>query len=134
MLELITARKPIEKGSYIVKVVRNSIDKTKELYGLHETLDPILISGSTLKGFKKFVDLSMKCLEESRADRPKMSDVVKELEDMLQLASLNATAESAEASTSSIYDEITKGSPKQLYSNESFDSTVAPLQPKNDPK
>ncbi|KAF7842841.1 putative leucine-rich repeat receptor-like protein kinase [Senna tora] len=132
MLELITARKPIERGKYIVKVVRNSIDRTKDLYGLHEFLDPVIINlGSTLKGMEKFIDLSLMCLEDSSADRPTMNEVVKELENLLHSAGFNATAESSTAaSTSSSYDEITTGSSQHLYSNESFDSSVVPLQQK----
>lgn len=128
LLELITARKPIQRGKYIVKVVRNLIDKTQDLYGLHEIIDPVIIdSGSTtLKGVEKLVDLSMKCLEESGADRPTMSDVVKEIESLLHLADLNDIAES-EASNSTSYDEIIRGSSQKLYSNESFDSSVVPL-------
>ena len=65
ILELITARKPIERGKYIVKVVRSTIDKTKDLYGLHKIIDPAICSGSTLEGFEKFVDLAMECVEDS---------------------------------------------------------------------
>ncbi|XP_061354222.1 leucine-rich repeat receptor protein kinase HPCA1-like [Gastrolobium bilobum] len=134
MLELITAKKPIERGKYIVKVVRNAIDKTKDFYGLHELIDPTIGSGSTMKGFEKFVDLAMKCVEESGADRPTMSDVVKEIEDMLQSAGLNSTSE-PEVSTSSIYKcyEVSMGSPHHPYSNESFDSSTEHLHPKNEP-
>jgi hypothetical protein len=46
LLELITARRSIERGKYIVKEVRNAIDKTKELYNLHEILDPAIGLGT----------------------------------------------------------------------------------------
>ncbi|MCI36204.1 putative leucine-rich repeat receptor-like protein kinase, partial [Trifolium medium] len=65
MLELITARMPIERGKYIVKMVTNTIDKTKELYGLDEILDPVTDFKASLKSFEKFMDLTMKCVEES---------------------------------------------------------------------
>ncbi|RDX94881.1 putative leucine-rich repeat receptor-like protein kinase, partial [Mucuna pruriens] len=108
MLELITARKPIERGKYIVKVVKNMIDKAKHLYGLHEIIDPAICSGSTLEGFEKFVDLAMECLQESGADRPTMSDVVKEIEDMSRSVGLNLTSESvASPSSSDRYQEDT---------------------------
>ena len=133
MLELVTAKKPIEKGKYIVKVVRNAIDKTKELYGLHEVLDPTIGLGPTLKGFEKFVDLAMRCLEETGANRPTMTEVVKEIESILESVGLNPAAESG-PSTSASFEELSKGSANQPYSNESFDSSaglsVQAIQPK----
>ncbi|KAL2341486.1 hypothetical protein Fmac_009426 [Flemingia macrophylla] len=101
MLELITARKPIERGKHIVKVVRNTIDKTKDLYGLHQIIDPAICSGSTLEGFEKFVDLAMECVEVSGVDRPAMSDVVKEIEEMLQSVGLHLPSESVTSTSSS---------------------------------
>ncbi|RVW44292.1 putative leucine-rich repeat receptor-like protein kinase [Vitis vinifera] len=84
MLELISARKPIERGKYIVKEVKIEMDKTKDLYNLQGLLDPTL--GTTLGGFNKFVDLALRCVEESGADRPRMGEVVKEIENIMQLA------------------------------------------------
>ena len=66
-----------------MKVVRSTIDKTKVLYGLHEIINPIICSRSTLERFEKFMDLAMKCVEDSIVNRPAMSDVVKKIEDML---------------------------------------------------
>lgn len=132
MVELITARKPLERGKYIVKVVRNAIDETKDLYGLHGIIDPAIISSrSTLKGFEKFVDLAMKCLEESGADRPTMSDVVKEIGEIFQSAGLNPTSDQSAASTSSSfkYCNVSTGSPHDLYSNEFFDTSAEHLHP-----
>ncbi|XP_010252244.1 PREDICTED: probable leucine-rich repeat receptor-like protein kinase At5g49770 isoform X2 [Nelumbo nucifera] len=104
MLELITARKPIEHGKYIVREVKAIMDKTKDLYGLHELLDPVLGSISTsLKGFEEFVDLAMRCLQESTADRPLMSEVVKEIEGIMKFSGLNTTDDFA--STSESYGE-----------------------------
>ena len=130
MLELITARKPIEHGKYIVKVVRTAIDKTKDLYGLHELLDrTIIISGSTLKGFVKFVDLAMSCLQESGVDRPSMSDVAKEIEVIFRSAGLDPIADSeASTSTSFRHNEVTESS-NNPYSNESLYSTAEQLRP-----
>uniref|UniRef100_A0A2N9HJQ1 non-specific serine/threonine protein kinase n=1 Tax=Fagus sylvatica TaxID=28930 RepID=A0A2N9HJQ1_FAGSY len=51
MLELITARKPIEKGKYIVREVQEAMDKTKDLYNLHEFLDPSHWFGNNPKRF-----------------------------------------------------------------------------------
>ena len=49
LLELITARRPIKRGKYMVKEVRNAMDKTKELYNLHEILDPAIGLETMLK-------------------------------------------------------------------------------------
>lgn len=120
MLELMTARRPIERGKYIVKVVRNAIDKTKDLYGLKEILDPTIDLGTSVSSFEKFVDLAMQCVEESSTNRPSMNSVVKEIENMLQLAGSNPNADSA--STSSSYN--VSGNSLHPYDNEYFDSSV----------
>jgi len=130
VLELITAKRPIERGKYIVKVVRNTIDKTKDLYGLHEIIDPAICSGSTLQGFEKFVDLAMECLQDSGVDRPTMSEVVKEIEEMLRSLGLNLTSELAASSSSSHrFHEVSIVSSQQdhLYSNESVVSSAENL-------
>ena len=120
MLELISARRPIEHGKYIVKQARDAIDMTKGLCGLHEIIDPSIGLGSTLHGFDKFVDLAMKCVQESGADRPKMSEAVRQLENILQSAGSNPTDESA--SVSSSYEEVSRVSSScHPYSSESFD-------------
>jgi serine/threonine protein kinase len=107
LLELITGRRPIERGKYIVKEVRNVMDKTKELYNLHEVLDPAIGLGTTLKGLEKFVDLAMRCVEETGAKRPTMGEVVKEIENIMQLFGLNPIVESA--STSETFEVVGKG-------------------------
>ncbi|KAK7363901.1 hypothetical protein VNO77_06061 [Canavalia gladiata] len=132
MLELISARRPLERGRYIVKEVKNALDKTKDLYGLHEIIDSAIGLASTLSGFEKFVDLTMKCVEESGSDRPKMSDVVREIENILKLVGSNPTDESP--SISSSY-EVSQGSSSHPYtSTESFDLSAGLPYPKIDPK
>ncbi|GMP63453.1 hypothetical protein CsSME_00025143 [Camellia sinensis var. sinensis] len=101
MIELITAKQPIEKGKYIVREVRLKIDKSKDLYDLHEIIDPNIL-GTTLKGLEKFVDLAMRCVEEGAA-RPTMGEVVKEIENIMQIAGWNPNADSV--STSVCYEE-----------------------------
>ena len=118
MLEILTGRRPIERGKYIVREIKMAMDKKKDLYNLYEILDPTIGLGTTLKGFEKFVDLSLRCVEESGADRPSMREVVKEIEYILQLAGLNPNAE-FEASSAS-YDDASKGY-QHPYGNESFD-------------
>lgn len=119
MLELITARKPIERGNYIVKVVRNAIDKTKDLYGLLEILDPNIGLGSTLSGFNKFMDVTMSCVQDSVAHRPAMGEVVKEIENILQLAGINPNTESRPTS----FEVAVPGCTAYPYSNESTESS-----------
>ncbi|KAK2394474.1 leucine-rich repeat receptor protein kinase HPCA1 [Trifolium repens] len=118
MLELITARRPIERGKYIVKVVKNSLDKTKELYGLKEIIDPIIDFKASLNSFEKFIDLTMKCVEESSSNRPSMNHAFKEIENMLLLAGTNPN----DVSASSSYNA--SGSSMHPYDNEYFDSSV----------
>ncbi|XVE89312.1 hypothetical protein DITRI_Ditri19aG0192300 [Diplodiscus trichospermus] len=131
MLEIITARKPIERGKYIVREVRMSMDTTKSLYNLQEILDPSIGLETTPKGLELFVDLAMRCAEEAGADRPTMGEVVKEIENIMQLAGLNPNAESA--SSSATYEEATKGATLHPYSDESFDYTGAFLATKIEP-
>ncbi|XWS18045.1 hypothetical protein CRYUN_Cryun32bG0008500 [Craigia yunnanensis] len=118
MLEITTARRPIERGKYIVREVRMSMDKTKSLYNLQEILDPTIGLGTTPKGLEKFVDLAMRCVEESGADRPTMGEVVKEIESIMQLGGMNPNADSA--SSSATYEDATKGASLHPYNDESF--------------
>ena len=117
MLELITGRRPIERGRYIVREVKLIMDVTKDLYNLQEILDPGIALDTSLKGLSKFVDLAMKCVRESGDDRPTMGEVVKEIENILQLAGLNPNAESA--SSSATYEDASKGR-THPYSEEAF--------------
>nr|XP_043621505.1 leucine-rich repeat receptor protein kinase HPCA1-like [Erigeron canadensis] len=116
LLELITARNPIEKGKYIVKKVKQAMDKSKELYNLHDVLDPIIGLTTQLKGLERFVDLSLRCVEETGDHRPTMSDVVKEIEGIMELNGFNPNAESA---ANSAEDFTTRGS-DHLYTNDSL--------------
>ncbi|MFS7931797.1 putative protein kinase RLK-Pelle-LRR-VIII-1 family [Helianthus anomalus] len=98
MLELVTAKLPIVKGKYIVREVRLAMDKTdEEEYGLRELLDPNL-KDSFLTGFGRFIQLAMQCVEESAADRPTMSDIVKVLENILKSDGLHTSSSSASSS------------------------------------
>lgn len=85
MLELITSRLPIEKGKYIVREVRTALNKDdKELCGLRDLIDPVLVKSGSLIGFQRFVELALLCVEDSSYDRPTMNDIVKELEIILK--------------------------------------------------
>lgn len=107
MLEMITARNPIEKGKYIVREVKESMDKEKPLYNLREVLDPTIGLSTELQGLERFVDIALRCVEETGNQRPKMNEVVKEIENIMELAGFNPNAESA--STSESYEGSSKG-------------------------
>lgn len=100
MLELITARNPIEKGKYIVREVKENMDKRKDLYNLREVLDPTIGLTNELQGLEKFVDIALRCVEDTGHQRPRMSEVVKEIENIMELAGFNPNAESASTSES----------------------------------
>ncbi|XP_022897042.1 probable leucine-rich repeat receptor-like protein kinase At5g49770 isoform X2 [Olea europaea var. sylvestris] len=117
LLELLTARSPIEKGKYIVREVKLAMDKTKEMYKLQQILDPVIASSMAARSLEKFVDLALNCVEESGVNRPTMSEVVKEIENIMELAGLNPNTESA--STSASYEGESKGSGNP-YTNESL--------------
>nr|XP_043610443.1 leucine-rich repeat receptor protein kinase HPCA1 [Erigeron canadensis] len=99
MLELITARPPISKGKYIVREVRLALDKTNEdEYELRKLLDSSIRNMTHLTGFRRFIQLAMQCVEDSAADRPTMSDVVKALETILISDGLHTDSTSASSS------------------------------------
>ncbi|XP_074309242.1 leucine-rich repeat receptor protein kinase HPCA1-like isoform X4 [Silene latifolia] len=108
MLEMITARIPIQKGKYIVKEIKTAIDRTKDLYSLQELIDPILLSSATpLVGLEKFVDLALNCVQDSGVDRPTMGELVQEFENIVKLAGMNPSAESGPLSCT--YDGASGG-------------------------
>ncbi|KAI3695001.1 hypothetical protein L1987_77988 [Smallanthus sonchifolius] len=85
---LLTARSPIHKGKYIVREVKEAIDKSGDPNGLYTILDPSLGSFQKLGGMTKFVNLAMSCVQDSGADRPRMGEVVREIENIIDLAVL----------------------------------------------
>lgn len=118
MLELITARQPIEKGKYIVREVKMAIKRNdEEFYGLKEMLDPLILSTASLTSFGRFVELAIKCVEDSAAHRPTMSEVVKEIETILYNDGFNTDSTSASSSATDFGN--TKGAFRHLF-NDSF--------------
>ncbi|XP_074562979.1 leucine-rich repeat receptor protein kinase HPCA1-like [Curcuma longa] len=103
MLEMITAKQPIVKGKYIVREVKMAIDASdEEFYGLKELMDPVIQIATNLIAFRKYTELALRCLEELAADRPTMSDVVKEIEMLLHSAGLSTNSQSASSSATDI--------------------------------
>lgn len=99
MLELVTAKQPIEKGKYIVREVRMVMDKyDEEHYGLRDMIDSSIINTANLSGFGRFLELAMQCVEDSAADRPTMSEVVKTLETILHNDGMTTNSTSASSS------------------------------------
>ncbi|CAA7027476.1 unnamed protein product [Microthlaspi erraticum] len=99
MLELLTGKIPIERGNYVVKEVKKKMDRSRSLYDLQELLDTTIIASSgNLKGFEKYVELSLRCVEAEGVNRPSMGEVVKEIENILQLAGLDPNVDSAASS------------------------------------
>lgn len=118
MLEIVTARPPLEKGKYIVREVKQSHD----LLGV---LDPAIRSCVKPASLEKFVDLAFRCLEDTTSKRPTMGEVVKEIENIMEMVGLNPHADSA--STSESYSGMSKGS-EHPYSDEQL-SIYSALHP-----
>lgn len=113
MLELITAKQPIEKGKYVVREVRTAMNRDdEEHYGLREMMDPT-IRNTVLLGFKRYLELALQCVEESATDRPTMSEVVKAIETLLQNDGMNTNSTSASSSATDFGSS--KGVVRQIY-------------------
>uniref|UniRef100_A0A453I6L9 non-specific serine/threonine protein kinase n=1 Tax=Aegilops tauschii subsp. strangulata TaxID=200361 RepID=A0A453I6L9_AEGTS len=116
MLELIIARQPIEKGKYIVREAKRVFDAADaEFCGLRGMIDSRIMNTNHLAAFSKFVQLALRCVEEGAAARPSMSDVVKEIEMMLQSEGLSSASTSA--STSATDFDVTKSAPRHPYND-----------------
>ncbi|XP_073149158.1 leucine-rich repeat receptor protein kinase HPCA1-like isoform X2 [Henckelia pumila] len=132
LLELVTARTPIEKGKYIVREVKQGKDKTKDMYNLHGLLDPIIALSMPPRSLEMFVDLALRCVHEAGDSRPPMSEVVKEMEHVMEISGLNPNIESTSSSTS--YEGTSRGY-DHPYSNESlFSFSAGNLPSKLEPK
>ncbi|KAK4402053.1 putative leucine-rich repeat receptor-like protein kinase [Sesamum angolense] len=119
LLELMTAKAPIQHGKHIVRLVQEAMGNTKEPQNFDQIIDPTLESGSKLVGLGKFVHLAMSCVRESAADRPKMGEVVREIENIIELAALDRKTENRFSSSS--FDETIDESPLHSNTAEGFD-------------
>lgn len=86
LLELVTARAPIQRGKHIVRLVHEAMGDGKDPQNLDEIIDPTLGSGSELGGLWRFVQLAMSCVREAAAERPSMGEVVREIENIMEMA------------------------------------------------
>ncbi|CAL9242880.1 unnamed protein product [Arabidopsis halleri] len=104
MLELLTGKIPIGKGKHVVKEMKMKMDKSRNLYDLQEFLDTKIITNSeNLKGFENYVDLALRCVEVEGVNRPSMGEVVKEIENIMQIAGINPNVDSI--ASSRMYEE-----------------------------
>lgn len=94
LLELITGKKPLERGRYIVREVKSLSDRSMDLCNLKSLLDPSLGLTTSVGGFEQYVSLALRCVDETSADRPTMSEVVNELEKIMQQAGINPSSAS----------------------------------------
>ncbi|CAI0406811.1 unnamed protein product [Linum tenue] len=106
VLELVTARQPIEKGKYIVRQVRAKMtleaeeEEEEDYCGLKDMIDPSIIAevGTAGTSLRRVLELAMQCVEESAGDRPTMSQAVKTIEEILQEEGVNGNSTSASSS------------------------------------
>ncbi|KAJ4751367.1 Leucine-rich repeat protein kinase family protein [Rhynchospora pubera] len=98
LLELITGKKPLERGRYIVREVKSLLDWSKDLYNLKNLLDPSLELTTLVGGLKQYISLALRCVDESSAERPTMSAVVYEIEKIMRQAGVNPSSASNSSS------------------------------------
>ncbi|GLJ34404.1 hypothetical protein SUGI_0691680 [Cryptomeria japonica] len=123
LLELITARLPIEGGKYIVRLVNNALESGGVELLQEDLMDPVLRQDN-LKGFGEFLDLALRCVEEMAAERPTMREVVKQLEFIVDMeGSFQSTKISPESRPID-----SKGTPKLYSEDEEGNSIVLPAQ------
>lgn len=125
LLELITARPPIERGRHIVRVVRDAFNNPKEAFLVNEILDPKIGAEGKLEGLQKFLDLAMRCVQETGAERPTMGEVVREIENIMQLATLKKSPGTDVISLSS--KDSMDTSNQHSYGSKDFDYSVGSL-------
>jgi serine/threonine protein kinase len=78
LLEILSGRQPIERGKYIVREVRTTLDKGG-LTAIRSLIDPSL-ADVPMQNIEPLLDLALTCVEEKAVDRPSMNEAVKQLE------------------------------------------------------
>ncbi|KAK4476787.1 hypothetical protein RD792_015947 [Penstemon davidsonii] len=119
LLELVTGRAPIQHGKHIVRLVQEAMGDTKNF---DQIIDPNLDSRAKLGGLEKLVDLAMGCVKEFSVDRPTMGEVVREIENIMELANVDKKTNHTEFSSSS-FEKSTDESPLRSYVAEEFDES-----------
>ncbi|KAJ6742429.1 LRR RECEPTOR-LIKE KINASE [Salix viminalis] len=109
-------KQPIEKGKYIVREARMRLDRNDETHhGLKEIMDPGIRNMGNLVGFGRFLELAMQCVEESAAERPTMSEVVKELEILLKNDGMNTNSTTSASSSATDFGASRDGPVRHPY-------------------
>lgn len=82
LLEILASRQPlVERGKYLVQEVKTAMDRGGINAIQCQILDPFLREAPiSPEAFESFVSLSLRCVEDLAVNRPKMRDVVTELE------------------------------------------------------
>lgn len=117
LLELITAKQPIEKGKYIVREIKLVMNKNdEEFYGLRDKMDRSLRDAGALPELGRYMELALKCVDETAGERPTMSEVVKEIEIIIQNSGASTSSSYASASSSATdFGGVRGGGDKVLY-------------------
>ncbi|KAI4302609.1 hypothetical protein MLD38_038333 [Melastoma candidum] len=119
MLELITSKQPIERGKYIVREVRTSLNRYDRMYfGLDNIMDPAIKNEERLVGFGKFLELALRCVEESSVDRPSMVEVTKVINEILQENEMHSDPTSITSSSTEF--GVLKAASRHPYSDASL--------------
>ncbi|KAJ1686315.1 hypothetical protein LUZ63_017705 [Rhynchospora breviuscula] len=94
IIELITGKRPLERGRYIVREVKALLDPSNDLSNVKSLLDPSLGLTTSVGGFEQYINLALRCVDENSADRPTMSEVVSWLEKIMQQAGVDPSSAS----------------------------------------
>ncbi|CAH2067915.1 unnamed protein product [Thlaspi arvense] len=86
----------------------------EEFYGLRDKMDRSLRDAGPLPELGRYLELALKCVDETAAERPTMSEAVKEIEIIIQNSGAS-TSSSASASSSATDFGAVKGGDKLLY-------------------
>jgi hypothetical protein len=86
LMEILASRQPlVERGKYLVHEVKTAMDTGGINAVRRQILDPFLKdSPISQTDFENFVSLTLRCVEDSAVNRPKMNGVVKELESIVE--------------------------------------------------
>jgi serine/threonine protein kinase len=128
LLELVTARPPIQGGKFIVRLVQAALDSGGLSRLQEELMDPLLrklADTNPLAGFEGFLSLALSCVEESGAQRPSMRVVVKELESIVEMGS---PADSMPPRRDNSVNVKMDWSPQRRDSEASHSSGIAPMK------
>lgn len=78
LLEMLTARPPIDQGRFVVREFRNALDRGG-IEALRPLMDPSL-QGISTKDLEPYLKIALSCVEEDSASRPTTAEIVKQLQ------------------------------------------------------